>query len=192
MTAKEIFVLALRVVGLWAAIHGVIGLPATIAGIFYAFGFGAQSVDFYPAYTMIVFYVPPVIYCVVAIVLLLFAPRLASFFYREQAVHDSVRANSANLTDVYRIAAQLLGIYAFLQVVPSLAKTMVWFASSEARQFRTANGTEIVQGILYLACSVYLICGSRRIAGWLVKIRTYPEPKDGEHSNSTMASDSQS
>jgi hypothetical protein len=111
-----------------------------------------------------------------ACLLLLCAPRIATMFYgrmepgQDEALSISVRANEA-----YQIATRILGFVALLMAVPSVARAIA--AVREVRGMRKLNQHEValfVEVFIYALCAAVLICGARRIAHWLGKLRYDP------------------
>lgn len=175
MTAKDLFTVALRIIGIYFAVVGVGTLPVAIGTLTSLAGGAPVGPVEYPKWWSVAISLPPVIYCVAAIFLLVFAPRISAVLYADEARHDALKASSVNRADLYQIGVQLLGIYGLFQAIPAFANLAAALTSDTGRQWiLTVNRTETIQGILYLAMSLYLIVGAKQIARWIAKLREFP------------------
>ncbi len=178
MTARDIFILALRVFGFWALLRVVGGLSYALAMT--SQFVGLSSGNFWPPFGLIdmlvTAWLPTAIQCIAACICFRYATNIASLFYGPaECAEETPPVISVTESGMYRVAAQLLGVYALLAAIPPLSRSIARFAAGVPTPFELAAP---VEACLYLASAVLLICGARSIAQWLGKIRYDPETAD--------------
>ena len=186
MNHKEVLTVAFRIIGLWAAVQGVSGLPFSLVGALHLFGVRVLGYELFQTHSfgaLSPYYFQPVIYCLAATFLLFYAPRLAAYFEELDGARPEPEPDitaGATETDWLRIGTKLLGIYCVLQTVPVLAQTAVWIGSIDSRASMRPSGAGFLQGALFLALAVFLIVGARRIAEGITYLRKYPHIDRGD------------
>ena len=102
----------------------------------------------------------------------------ATIFYGpEESARDVSPAASITANDFYRIALRILGIYALLLTVPSVAQSVVFAITTirDAEPFTYHKIVPLVEATIYLVSAFFLIYGAKQIAHWLSKLRYDPE-----------------
>ena len=180
MTTRDIFILALRVIGFWTLLSAVSGLTYALVMTYQLFGVSSGKGFLPPEYGLIdvllVAWLPISIQCIAACICFRYATNIASLFYGQaECAEETPPVISVTEAGMYRVAAQLLGVYALLAAIPPLSRSIARFAAGVPVPFEV---TAPVQACLYLTSAVLLICGAPSIARWLGKLRYDPETAD--------------
>ena len=181
MTTRDIFILALRVLGIWTFLRALGGVAGALAATFMFFKEhnqpGGGMAGFNLAGYVFVTWMVPVALGFAACVLWLYAPKLASPFYGDPKPADEVPpVISVTEGGMYRVACRVLGIYALLVAVPSLTTVIASFTSQQS--WDEYHHAVLLTTCFYFVFSLVLICGAGRIAAWLGRIRYNPERAD--------------
>jgi hypothetical protein len=180
MTSRDVFILALRVLGVWAFLSALGVLTSALHSTYILEemsrrGDGLGTDVSFPR-LVVTIWAGPTVNCIAACLLLLCAPRIATIFYgRMKSGQDEPLSISLRATEAYQIATRILGIVALLMAVSSVARAIA--AVREVHGMRNLNQHEIAsffEVVIYALCAAFLICGARRIADWLGKLRYDP------------------
>jgi hypothetical protein len=168
MTSHDLFVLALRIMGFWAFIAMVAGIGSVGTasfGLVQALASGGNpTANFDIWYFVIAGVLPPILQGLAGLVLILGAPRIASFFYSRNRDGQEL-ATSANVAfcNLCEIAIRLIGIYAVLLAVKPIAGFALYLAEPHEHLRFSARG-EAVAASLYVILGGVLFFGARRLA----------------------------
>jgi hypothetical protein len=175
MTAKESLTLALRVIGFWVMVSAVPAMAGLVAILGSFFGVDPQSQRF-----LISSGITVVGYATLAAILLLLAPTIASWFYREAAPPGpTARQSALKPKDIYTISARLLGIYSLLHAIEPTGSLVRNLLESTAGQRLSGELTwaYVVQSVTYMACAAVLILWSEKIAELFSRSHHEPDAK---------------
>jgi hypothetical protein len=181
MTARDLFTLALRVIGFWELISAVESTAFTVA----MFSAGGNS----RIGLVVELGITAFARAAAAAALMLCAPAVAGRFYRKE--HGTLLAMDSR--EVYRIAARILGLFSFIAAIypaSSIATGLIvpdyWDWSAESWQW-----AYIVQSTLYLACGVMLAIGASKIAALFASSHalssSHMQPRDPRAATSTLS-----
>lgn len=173
MNARDWFTLALRLFGIWVVVQ-TLTLMLAMASEVILFLVAGQAPPLGGGYVFVLeTSVAAVAGLICGLVLLFRAPRIARWFYRSPP--DQAEAGPPLTIDtegVYRIAAFLLGVYAWLQAV----RPGVWAVVALVRQGGVTWQSEqiignLLQAVLFGLIGAALVFGSRGLAQFLAQLR---------------------
>ena len=166
MTPRALLTVALRVMGLWFLLTGVVAVAYSLAAVSWPDEARvASGLPLNPYPTVIA----QVVYSLYGGVLLFCAPSIASWFCKPDQ-SNAAPGGTASLSagSAFQISLRLLGIYVFVsaidpvgRVVANLLKTSVWQVELER-----INRVDVIHAVLYLLVAAFLFFGSRRIIAW--------------------------
>jgi hypothetical protein len=176
MNARELFVVLLRVVGLFLLIWAIEAMPVIVGQVAQyrgAFGAAGQMAEF-RVWALSIALVP-IVRAILGIVLLVSASRIAFWFYPETAQEtEPVKAGSVSAADVYRIACFLLGAFVLMLGVPAAARAVVMLmggAQYNASRFLP----DLVTACVFFLFAVAFMFGASGIAQLLRGLDYDPE-----------------
>jgi hypothetical protein len=178
MTPRTILILALRILAFWCLIGAVTGISSAAvityqyAAMFLA-GQGAPPLrsNYYSNYGVAIYFVQPVLLLVVAAILGLCAPGIASFYYRKDEP-AGVQTSSLTLAAVYRIVIQGLGVVTCLRAVAPIAQFIVWWGQwGGARSLGLHELPVIAEAFLFVVAGGLLIVFAGTLARWATMSR---------------------
>lgn len=167
MTLRQVFILVVRSIGIWAGVRAITRIPVAVLSILGVLlnlrpphGDAAGSVWT----TLLGFGLPPVFELAVAIVLLLGSTRIANWFYPKPGNADSAKSLAIAPEAAYRTAARLLGVYAILWSIRPLSRALTLIIDHPGQlSLRPGEGEVYLEAMLYLGLAFVLLVGSRRI-----------------------------
>jgi hypothetical protein len=166
MKPRDLFILALRVVGIWTLVNALGTLPVAAYTAYQATeAMRAEDAAQVPsAASLATLWAGPVFYALASCVLLLLAPRIASLFYGREE-QDVTPAVSLSRSDMLAVGLGLLGIYACLLAVPPVADVVAYTAKDVPFSLLTHyEFVTVVEAALYLGSGCVLIVSAQRIA----------------------------
>jgi hypothetical protein len=181
INARQIFAVALRVLGVYAILHSLGSLVYAVAGALMLFGNvgGPGPVPSTQSVYMILSGVHVVIAWVISIWLIFRAERVAEFVYRVPASSYPVKLLHINAEVIYSVFCKLLGIYALLRSIQPGSNAVIRLVSDPSpllnEPFLLA---EVLQAVLFVVAGVLLLFGPRRVGGWLAKVRYVPPEEE--------------
>jgi hypothetical protein len=173
MTIRDVFILALRLLGSWAFVDAASGLGYALASTYEVAQLiprGAQlppGVDLW--HVAVIAWAQPVTQCVIAIILWLFSPGIARLFYR--GAEEWKFACGMTPEAIYRGAAQILGLYAIIRAIPPAARSIAWLNWHWSGEMSPYDAAAFVETAIYLIVGAMLIMGATPIARWLDRLR---------------------
>ena len=184
MNARELFVVLLRVVGLFFLLWAIEGLPVAVGQAvvflqqraFLQQSAGGPQAAWYMVW-MVSYATTPIVRAIVGFVLLVSAPRIGSWFYPHRSEEtEPPNAASVGAGDVYRVASFLLGAYMLVLAVPPAARVATVLMGDS----RTGPGgygflPDLVQACVFSVCAVGFMFGASGIAQLLERLRYDPE-----------------
>lgn len=183
MAARELLIVALRVLGIWY-LAWILPSLSWAAGALLTMSSASNAVVVQPvnpftsAAWICLQAMTAALYLLLGAGLVFGAPRIARMFYPVGEQDDDARISFGPVTaqDVYRIAAFLLGIYVLIQGICFAMQTVVQLLQRGWQSgFGTAPYTAIRAGI-YLACGTALVFGGRGLGELLGRLR--PDTED--------------
>ncbi len=174
MTLREIFILVLRSIGVWAGVQAISGLTAAALQVWPLLraSSGEFTDDRSLWVSVLLFGIRETVQLVVALVLVLSSARIANWFYPKPDGADSTKPVAIDPQLAYQMAARLLGVYALLWSIRPLSRIPEALLDHD-RQVTLRGGEveQVLQAGLYLGFAFVLFAGSRRIGGWLAGVR---------------------
>ena len=176
MNPRELFVVLLRVLGLFFLVRAIEATPLLVGtAVQYqrVFSITGQTVDFrvWAIATALV----PLLRAVLGILLLVFASRIGFWFYPQTGEEaESVKQWSVAAGDVYRIASFLLGACVLVLAVPAAARTVVMLMGGvpfNQSQFLP----DLVSACVSFLFGMAFMFGASGIAQLLERLRYDPE-----------------
>jgi len=127
MTTRDIFILALRVLGFWMLLRAV-GLLAYALAMTCQL-LGVSSGNSWPEYglidVLVTAWLPISIQCIAACVLFRYATNIASLFYGQaECAEETPPVISITESGMYRVTSRLLEVYALLAAIPPLSRSV--------------------------------------------------------------------
>lgn len=171
--ARDLFLVGLRVMGLWFIFDGICFIPVAIAQLplLVSGSFsGRQQVAFALSATL-----PVTARLVVGIVIVVFSARIASRFYPptpEDA--GEIRLGRVGAGDLFRIVSFALGVYALLQAVSPAIRLVDRLMTNIPHAWRSVI-PEVVQTGVFVASGLLLVFGARPIAQLMTNLRYDPD-----------------
>ena len=177
MTEKNLFVLVLRLSGMWTLLLGVTAIPWGVSFLLNLSGFipsesGALQ---FPAKYMWAELLRVPTYFLIGFVLLTKAPLIASFILWFSNAEDRLLSQSVDAVSLERIALQVLGFYALLHTIPFLSSGIAAGIQGTEGDVQQKTAT-----VCYAAAAFALIFGARRITEWLTPAEEQ-RPPDAEN-----------
>ena len=176
MKPRDVFIIALRVVGILAGFQciaqlsgGVWAVSSAISGTLPGrIGEGGGELIVMRAIQWVLF-------AVATVVLIFAAPRIADYFYRDADEDRTADPQPLRLAHLYRIGAQLLGLLAWFHATPLLA-ILFWWApwKTPPRFWEPALIGQMIQFVVYLMLGLYLVFGSRGLSRALARMQYRP------------------
>jgi hypothetical protein len=174
MSARLLFEVALRILGMWYVFASIVGLASTVASWqLIAGSIGGQNVGGYVLLEALILAVQ----LAMSVALIRWAPAIAARFYpADSSLPDAENPESrlrVGPGDVYHTACFVLGAYLLVQGVKSAGEMTIGAVSfgSQANQLARAAVIAIVD----TASGLLLIFGSRGIAQFLSNLRYDPD-----------------
>lgn len=173
MSARLLFEVALRVLGIWLLVNSVNTLILTASS-----HLASQSNSMVPGWEnyLVAYAMTFVVQSVLGVVLLYFAPNIAALFYQAVIENDATNDPSIRIGpgDVYHIACFVLGAYLLVQTAEP-ASQLVIAAIRETPWMRGQLASTSVRLVAYAVSGIFLVFGSRSISRLLSNLRYDPE-----------------
>ena len=177
MTEKNLFVLVLRLSGMWTLLLGVMAIPWAISSLMKVSGWIPSDPGSFelPADYIWAELLRVPTYFLIGFVLLTKAPLIASFILWFSNAEDRLLSQSVDAVSLERIALQVLGFYALLHTIPFLSSGIAAGIQGTEGDVQQKTAT-----VCYAAAAFALIFGARRITEWLTPAEEQRSP-DTEH-----------
>jgi cation transporter-like permease len=177
MNARELFVVLLRVLGLFFLAWAIEAMPLLVGtAVQYqqVFSIAGQAAHYYWVWAIATVLVP-LLRAVLGILLLVFASRIGFWFYPQTGEEtESVKQWSVNAGDVYRIASFLLGAFVLVRAVPAGARTVVMLMGGGHFNQSQFLPDLVTACVLFLFGMAFMF-GASGIAQLLERLRYDPE-----------------
>ncbi len=175
MSARLLLEVALRVLGLWFALHSVITLAA-IAPIYLSTVWDS-SIPNMTAY-LVTTGVTSIVRFALGAALICWAPGIAARFYPPDAESEEPRIR-VGPGDVYRTACFVLGVYLLVQIVqPASRLVIAGFQRPYADWQPSRLAGDAMTTIVYTVVGMFLVFGSNKIGEWFSNLRYDPNRND--------------
>lgn len=183
MTEKQMFVLVLRLSGVWTMLQCVMAIPWGVSFLMKLAGLiPLESGSFqFPTDYMWTELLRVPTYFLFGFVLLTKAPLIASFLLWFSNVEEQPLRQSVDAVSLERIALQVLGFYALLQALPFVSGLIASMILKTSRNDDLPYNTSTA---CYAVAAFALIFGARRISRLLTPEDEHGPPEkriDGEH-----------
>ena len=177
MTNRDWFGLALRLFGIWLLLYSIESIvPSLIMVIFMSPGMGPG-----PSYAFVLgfWFIGRT---TVALVLVVFAPAIASRFYPEVPPQEPAAPGSESKP--LRVGLQLLGMCAVLLAIQSVATVILQILSNEKAMFVSGAVSynpdqpylkSLINAGLNLAFAAVLLIWNERVVAFIERFRYVPE-----------------
>lgn len=162
MSPRDIFALALRIIGAWALVEAAGGIVQTATFISSSTGL-EEDVWVSIGYSWIA-------WSVMAAVAFLFAPTIASWFYRDGISQQPNQSHAVHVDDVYQIAVRLFGMYCWFKALEPIAYLLRMLHESvpwKTRWQYVKESEYLSAVIVYVVGGALLVVGAERIASVL-------------------------
>ena len=172
MSARLLFEVALRVLGVWFLFYSVNTLTMALASYLHlrASPMASQS-----EVILVATVVSPAIQVVVGAALVFFAPAVAAWFYPRAVEDEEERSIRVGPGDVYRTACFVLGAYLLVQAAEPAGRLVIAAIRGLQPWMQADLAITTVRLFAFASGGVLLVFGSRRISELMLNLRYDPD-----------------